>query len=146
MEQELTERWLVSAAGRFEDYTDFGNETTWKLATRFQLAPPVALRGSLSTGFRAPHLAQQWFSSTATNFIGGVPFENKTFPVTDPVARALGAQPLKPETSLNESVGLTWQPTDAFTSSVDFYQIEIRTAWFSRRTSPVRRAVLSSRI
>ena len=85
----------------------------------------MAVRGSVSTGFRAPHLAQQWFSSTATNFIGGVPFENKTFPVTDPVARALGAQPLNPETSLNESVGFTWQPIEAFTSSIDFYQIEI---------------------
>jgi iron complex outermembrane receptor protein len=125
LEQEFSDRWMISAAGRFEDYSDFGNETTWKLATRFQLAPPVALRASVSTGFRAPHLAQQWFSSTATNFIGGVPFENKTFPVTDPVARALGAQPLKPETSLNESVGLTWQPIDVFSSSVDFYQIEI---------------------
>lgn len=125
LEQPISDRWLVSAAGRFEDYNDFGNETTWKVATRVQLAAPIALRGSISTGFRAPHLAQQWFSSTATNFIGGVPFENKTFPVDDPVARALGAQPLQPETSLNESVGLTWQPTAAFTSSLDFYQIEI---------------------
>ena len=124
-EYEVSERWMLSAAGRFEDYSDFGNETTWKAATRLQLAPPLALRGSISTGFRAPHLAQEWFSSTATNFIGGVPFENKTFPVTDPVARALGAQPLQPETSLNGSVGITWQPAATFTSSVDFYQIEI---------------------
>jgi iron complex outermembrane receptor protein len=83
------------------------------------------LRGSISSGFRAPHLAQQWFSSTATNFIGGVPFENKTFPVSDPVARALGAQPLKPEKSLSESVGLTGQVGDALTASIDFYQIKI---------------------
>ena len=124
-EQDITERWLVSLAGRFENFSDFGNETTWKLATRFQLAPEVAVRGSISTGFRAPHLAQQWFSATSTNFIGGVPFENKTFPVTDPVAKALGAQPLKPETSLNESIGFTWQPTSAFTSSIDFYQVKI---------------------
>jgi iron complex outermembrane recepter protein len=124
-EQEFSDRWLVSLAGRFEDYNDFGDETTWKLATRFQIAAPLAVRGSISTGFRAPHLAQQWFSSTATNFVGGLPFENKTFPVTDPVARALGAQPLDPETSLNESVGVTWQPIEAFTSSIDFYQIEI---------------------
>jgi iron complex outermembrane receptor protein len=124
-EQELTDRWMVSVAGRFEDYSDFGNETTWKVATRVKLTEPLAIRGSLSTGFRAPHLAQEWFSSTATNFISGVPFENKTFPVTDPVARALGAQPLQPETSLNASVGLTFQPTPSFTSSIDAYQIEI---------------------
>ena len=125
LEQELTDRWLVSLAGRFEDYSDFGNETTWKLATRLQLAAGLAARGSVSTGFRAPHLAQQWFSATSTNFIGGVPFENKTFPVTDPVAKALGASPLQPETSLNESLGLTWQPVDAFSASVDFYQVKI---------------------
>jgi iron complex outermembrane recepter protein len=124
-ENNVTEQWLVSLAGRFEDYTDFGNKTTGKLATRFEIMKALALRGSISTGFHAPHLAQQWFSSTATNFISGVPFENKTFPVTDPVARALGAQNLKPETSVNESVGVTWQPVDAFTASIDFYQIEI---------------------
>lgn len=124
-EQPVTERLMVSAAARFEDYNDFGNETTGKLAGRFKLSGAAAVRGSVSTGFRAPHLAQQWFSSTATNFIGGVPFENKTFPVSDPVARALGARALEPETSFHIGVGLTWQPAPAFTSSIDFYEIEI---------------------
>ncbi len=125
LEQELTEQWLVSAAGRFEDYSDFGNKSTGKIATRFAITKPFAIRASVSTGFRAPHLAQQWFSSTATNFIGGVPFENKTFPVSDPVAKALGAKPLTPETSLNQSIGLTWHPVDAFTASADVYRIDI---------------------
>ena len=125
-ENQLSEQWLVSVAGRYEDYNDFGSRTTGKVATRFEIVKPFALRGSISTGFHAPHLAQQWFSSTATNFISGVPFENKTFPVTDPVARALGASNLKPETSVNESVGVTWQPVEAFSSSVDFYQIKIK--------------------
>jgi iron complex outermembrane recepter protein len=125
VETDLTERWMVSGAVRFEDYSDFGNETTAKLASRLGLNDAFALRGSLSTGFRAPHLAQQGFSSTATNFIGGVPFENKTFPVSDPVAVLLGAAPLKAETSTNMSLGVTWQPTTGFSASVDFYQIEI---------------------
>ncbi len=125
VEQAVNDRWMVSGAVRFEDYSDFGHQTTAKFATRVKLSEPLALRGSVSTGFRAPHLAQQWFSSTATNFIGGVPFENKTFPVSDPVARALGASTLKPETSLNESVGLTWQPRSGLTTTIDFYQIEI---------------------
>ncbi|MEO6244192.1 MAG: TonB-dependent receptor, partial [Opitutaceae bacterium] len=126
LENNLTAQWLVSVAGRFEDYSDFGSKTTGKVATRFEVAKPFAIRGSISTGFHAPHLAQQWFSSTATNFISGVPFENKTFPVADPVARALGATNLKPETSVNQSVGVTWQPVEAFSSSVDFYQIKIK--------------------
>ena len=125
LEQEITAQWLVSAAGRFEDYSDFGNKSTGKLATRFAITKPLAIRASVSTGFRAPHLAQQWFSSTATNFIGGVPFENKTFPVSDPVAKALGAKPLTPETSVNQSVGLTWHPVDEFTASADVYRIDI---------------------
>ena len=125
VEQEFSAQWLVSAAARFEDYNDFGSKTTGKVATRFQIAAPFALRASVSTGFRAPHLAQQWFSSTATNFIGGVPFENKTFPVSDPVAKALGAKPLKPETSVNQSIGFTWQPAEGFTSSMDLYRVEI---------------------
>ncbi len=124
-EQSLTETWLVSGAVRFEDYTDFGNQTTAKLATRVALSDAFAVRGSISTGFRAPHLAQQWFSATSTNFIGGVPFENKTFPVSDPVAKALGARALKPETSLNESIGFTWQATTGFNASIDFYQVKI---------------------
>ncbi len=123
-EKNLTENWLVNGAVRFEDYSDFGTETTAKLASRLALGRDFALRGSVSTGFRAPHLAQQWFSSTATNFIGGVPFENKTFPVTDPVAVLLGARPLKPETSTNFSVGATWSQS-GFAASIDFYQIDI---------------------
>ncbi|MCX6953785.1 MAG: TonB-dependent receptor [Verrucomicrobia bacterium] len=125
LENKLTDQWLVSLAGRFEDYSDFGNNTTGKLATRYEIVKGFALRGSLSSGFRAPHLAQQWFSSTATNFISGVPFEIRTFPVSEPVARALGASDLKPEKSVNQTVGLTWQPVDAFTASVDFYRITI---------------------
>lgn len=124
-EQALTDSWMVSGAVRFEDYSDFGNETTAKVATRVKINEQAALRGSISTGFRAPHLAQQWFSATSTNFIGGVPFENKTFPVSDPVARALGASPLVPETSLNRSIGFTFQPATGLTASVDFYQIDI---------------------
>lgn len=123
-ETDLTEAWLLSGAVRFEDYSDFGTETTAKVATRVKVTEGSAIRGSVSTGFRAPHLAQQWFSSTATNFIGGVPFENKTFPVTDPVAKLLGAKPLTPETSTNLSVGFTHQ-TANFSTSVDFYKISI---------------------
>ncbi len=124
VENSITEKLLLSAAGRFEDYSDFGSQFTVKGSGRFSITPELGLRGSVSTGFRAPHLAQQWFSSTATNFIGGVPFDNKTFPVADPVARLLGAKDLKPETAVNVSLGTTWQH-GGFSSSIDFYRIEI---------------------
>jgi|CXWL01.1.fsa_nt_gi iron complex outermembrane receptor protein len=125
-EQNLSDRWLVSLAGRFEDYSDFGNSSTVKFATRVEVTPEFALRGSASSGFRAPHLAQEWFSSTATNFIGGVPFDILTFPVTAPAAIALGSSPLKAEKSTNVSVGATWNSKNGFSATVDYYHIEIK--------------------
>jgi iron complex outermembrane receptor protein len=125
LENKITDQWLVSVAGRMEDYSDFGQDSTGKIATRYEITRGFAVRASLSSGFRAPHLAQEWFSSTATNFIGGVPFEIRTFPVSEPIARALGASDLKPEKSLSQSGGFTWQPVEAFTASIDYYHIEI---------------------
>ncbi len=125
-EQNLTDKWLVDLAGRFEDYSDFGNNTTVKLASRVELTPEFALRGSVSTGFRAPHLAQEWFSSTATNFISGVPFDILTFPVSNPAAVALGAKPLTPEKSTSYSFGATWTTKTGFSASVDYYDIKIK--------------------
>jgi iron complex outermembrane receptor protein len=118
---------LVSLAARFEDYTDFGNNSTVKLASRVELTNEFALRGSVSTGFRAPHLAQQWFSATSTNFIGGIPYDILTFPVSNAAAKALGATSLTPEKSTNTSGGITWNSKKSgFSASVDIYNIEIK--------------------
>lgn len=125
-EQNLTDQWLVNLAGRSEDYSDFGKNSTVKLASRVELTKEFALRGSVSTGFRAPHLAQEWFSSTATNFIGGVPFDILTFPVSNPAAIALGAKPLTPEKSTNYSFGATWNSSTGFSATVDLYNIKIK--------------------
>jgi iron complex outermembrane receptor protein len=125
-EQQITDKWVVSAAGRYEDYSDFGTNTTGKIASRLAVAGGFALRGSVATGFRAPHLAQQWFSSTATNFIGGVPFDILTFPVSAPGARALGSTALTPEKSDSISFGGTWNPNENFSLTVDAYQIKIK--------------------
>ncbi len=125
-EQQITDKWVVSAAARYEDYSDFGTNTTGKIASRLAVAGGFALRGSVATGFRAPHLAQSWFSSTATNFIGGVPFDILTFPVSAPGARALGSTALTPEKSDSISFGGTWNPNENFSLTVDAYQIKIK--------------------
>ena len=127
LETNLLQRWTVGAAARAETYSDFGSATTGKLASRFEVGRGLALRGALATGFRAPSLAQSWFSSTATNFIGSPPVavDNKTFPVNTPVARLLGASDLTPEKSVNISYGVTFSPARAFTLSVDFYRIDV---------------------
>ena len=72
--------------------------------------PGYALRGAVSTGFRAPSLMQEFFSSTATNFVSGVPFDIKTFPASTPEAGALGASPLKAEKSTQLGFGLALEP------------------------------------
>ena len=116
----------LTAAGRFEHYSDFGNTVTGKLAARFEIVDGFALRGSVSNGFRAPSLHQQVFTTTSTNFISGVPVDILTIPVANPIARALGAQDLKPEKSLNLSGGFTANPLAGLTFTVDYYNIRIR--------------------
>ncbi|MDZ7631153.1 MAG: TonB-dependent receptor [Gemmatimonadaceae bacterium] len=125
IESDLTSMLLVGGAVRYENYTDFGSQTTGKLTARFAPVQQFALRGGYSTGFRAPSLQQSWFTATSTNFINGVPFEIRTFPVSSAPARLLGARPLTPEKSRNLSAGITAQPTTALSITADYYRIDI---------------------
>ena len=129
LEADLHSKFLVNLAARSEYYDDFGSTTTGKLAMRFEPMPRFALRGAVSTGFRAPSLGQSFFSSTATNFIvvGGVstPFDIRTFPVGSEEAQILGARELKPEKSRNYSAGVAWQPIGRVSLTADYYHIEI---------------------
>jgi iron complex outermembrane receptor protein len=124
LEARLTDKFLASAAVRAEDYSDFGESVSGKLAGRYDFNDSFALRGSVQNGFRAPSLQQQFFATTSTNFIGGVPFDITTFPVTDPVARALGAKDLDAEKSLNYSIGAVLR-LGAMSVTVDAYRIYI---------------------
>jgi iron complex outermembrane receptor protein len=125
IEAQVTDKFLASAAVRGEDYSDFGSEVTGKLSLRYDFTPSFALRGTASTGFRAPGLQQAFFTSTATNFINGVPFEVGTFPATSELAGVLGAQPLDPEKSRNYSLGTVLR-FGAFEATIDAYRIDIR--------------------
>jgi iron complex outermembrane recepter protein len=124
LEANITEKFLASVAARLEDYSDFGSNVSGKLSARYDFVPEFALRGSIQTGFRAPSLAQQNFSSTSTNFINGVPFDILTLPVDDPVARALGAKDLDPEKSKNYSLGTVIR-FDQLSITIDAYRIDI---------------------
>jgi iron complex outermembrane receptor protein len=125
VETDLTKKWLVGAAARFENFSDFGSRATGKVTTRFAPTEKFALRGAASTGFRAPSLQQSFFTSTATTFVAGLPVDIRTFPVASTEAKLLGAQPLKPENSVNLSAGVTLQPTKSFTVTADYYTIAI---------------------
>lgn len=125
LETKLIQQLLVSAAARFENYSDFGPAFNGKFAFRLEPVEKFALRGAVSTGFRAPSLQQSYFSATATNFIGGIPFDIATFPVSSPAAKVLGAIPLQPERSVNISGGITLDPFENFSLTADYYYIGI---------------------
>jgi iron complex outermembrane receptor protein len=129
---DLTARLYASAAVRLEHYDDSsGNTASGKLSTRFTLVPGVALRGTLSNGFRAPSLAQQIFSVTQSTSVLQADGSYQTLlaaylPTTSPLAQALGAKPLTPEKSTNLSLGLAFEPNRSTHLTVDFYQIQLR--------------------
>jgi iron complex outermembrane receptor protein len=123
--------WLrLGFAARAEHYTDFGNTVDGKITARVQPDRRFVIRGSLSSGFRAPSLGQSYFSSTATNFLnvpgqGLVPFESLTLPVNSAAAQVLGAQELKPENSTHASAGVAFTPLPRLDVTIDYYRINI---------------------
>lgn len=125
VEWEPNARTLLSGAVRYEDYSDFGDTLNFKVAGRFDFTDQFAVRGAVSTGFRAPSLQQQFFTATSTNFIDGVPFEVGTFPATSPPAVALGGGQLDSEESTSYSIGAVFQPTNDWYATVDAYRIDI---------------------
>ena len=125
LDGDLAEGLTATVAGRYEHFSDFGSTVNGKLALRYEPVDGLALRGSVSNGFRAPSLHQQYFTTTSTNFIAGVPVEIATVAVDSPVALALGAKSLKPEKSLNFSGGITLSPTSNFNITIDYYNIKI---------------------
>jgi len=123
---DVTKEWLLDGAARAEDYSDFGAASSFKLATRYKLSDNFNLRGSISTGFRAPSLQQLNFSNTNTSIIGGNLVYTKLVPNYSDVARAAGIPKLTQETSDNYSIGFAWQPAPNLTLTVDGYQIYVK--------------------
>jgi iron complex outermembrane receptor protein len=126
-ELDATKALTISAAGRFERYSDFGNTLNGKLALRYAISKEFALRGAISTGFRAPSLHQQFFSYVSTNLLAdGTLGQSGFFPNDSDIARALGIPKLKQETSVNYSLGFTLSPSSNFRMTVDGYFIRIK--------------------
>lgn len=125
LEADLFEPLLVNVAGRFEDYSDFGSTLTGKIAMRYEPQEELIFRGSASTGFRAPNLAQRHFSRISTTFIDNVPFEVGLFDNESDVARALGVPDLEEEKSYSLSGGVTVNPNSKLSVSTDLFYTEI---------------------
>ncbi|MBN8528117.1 MAG: TonB-dependent receptor [Caulobacterales bacterium] len=124
VEIPVSDRFRIAGALRLENYSDFGRTTTGKLSARYEVTPELAIRGTVSTGFRAPSLQQSYFTSTSSVIQSGAVVETGTFPATSRVAAALGARPLKPETSVNLSLGAILR-VGALDLTIDAYHIDI---------------------
>lgn len=123
-EFDITEKFLISGAARFENYSDFGSTLNGKLASRYKIGNHFNLRGSLSTGFRAPSLVQKYYSLHFTNINANGAEEILLSANDNPVTKGYGIQQLKEETSLNSSLGFTANYGN-FTATIDGYAIAI---------------------
>lgn len=121
--------FLLGAAVRFEHYKEFEadySNLSGKLTGRYEINKNFAVRGSVSTGFRAPSLHQRYFQNTSTQFVGGLPSQALTANNYNPVVRdAFGIKELKPETSLSFSAGVVGTVNNHLTFTVDAYFIKI---------------------
>ncbi len=123
---DATEEFLVSGAVRYENYSDFGDNVSWKLAARYLLANNVgAIRASVSTGFRAPSLHQVYLSNVQTLISGGTVSNQGTFNNVSPVIKGLGIDALDAEEAFNYTVGITLRASDRFSIAADFYNIDL---------------------
>jgi iron complex outermembrane receptor protein len=116
------DRLGLDAAGRFEHYSDFGSATVFKLAGRWDASPAFAIRGTVSDGFRAPTMAEEFYSSTTvtptTAYV--------QMPPNSAGGKLLGlGNGLQPEKSVNLSLGIVYRPIASMSMSLDLYQISI---------------------
>jgi iron complex outermembrane receptor protein len=129
LEGDLSRRLSARVGGRVERYSDFGSATGGTIAARFAPIDGLAVRASAGTGFRAPSLTQSYLSTTSAvlRVVNGVngPRIVRTLPVRSAEAQALGAEPLRAETSVNVSAGVVVEPPDAPVITADYYAIDV---------------------
>ncbi len=140
--------WNLSVAARYEDYDQFGDNFSYKAATRFELSDAFALRGSVSTGFRAPAAGQVFGTSLTSQLdgMGGFILDAVLVPGS-PAAQVFGSRSLVPETAFNMSAGLVFTGLDGFLATLDFYQIDVDDRLLltpSRNTTAAERAALAA--
>ena len=118
----ITKEWQIDFAGRYEHYSDVGDTESGKITTRYDITPRLAVRGTISNGFRAPTLAQEYFSATNVSPTTAI----VQLPVNSAAAKLLDSVPLKAERSQNYTAGITAEPIDGLHTAVDFYRVDIR--------------------
>jgi iron complex outermembrane receptor protein len=124
-EFDFTTKLMLGIAGRYEKYSDFGNTFNMKFSTRFKASNNFNIRATFSSGFRAPSLAQIYYNSTFTNFIGGFPSESLLEPNNSSITRSFGIGNLIEEKTINGSFGFTAK-IDNFKATIDAYLVNIK--------------------
>jgi iron complex outermembrane receptor protein len=123
---DLSKSLLIGGALRYENYSDFGSNTSWKLNARWKTDnDKLALRGSVSSGFRAPALHQMFYTAITTTLTANGIQQNGILNNSDPALRALGIPKLKPETSKSIGTGFSYRITRKIGITVDAYQIDV---------------------
>jgi iron complex outermembrane receptor protein len=123
-ELNISEAFMIAGAIRFEDYSDFGNTFNGKFATRLKITDDLSLRGSVSTGFRAPSLAQLYYNLIFTNIVAGNSVPSLLSANNSTITKAFGIGPLQEEKAVNGSIGFTYKK-GGFTATIDAYSISV---------------------
>jgi outer membrane receptor protein involved in Fe transport len=111
----------LDVAGRVEHYTDFGDTEIGKITARYDFNPQWAIRGTVSTGFRAPTLAEEFYTAVNVSPTSAT----IQLPADSAAANLLGLSNLKPEISTSYSVGIVAHPIQDLSATVDAYSIVI---------------------
>jgi len=132
-EIEVTEHLLLNGAIRYDNYNGFGGSSNFKLAANWSLTEDIAIRGAMSTGFRAPSMQQLYFNNISTQFITNledptgdqIAVQVGTFRNDSALAQAIGIPELKEEETINLSLGTVIQFNDNINLTIDWYSIDI---------------------
>ena len=124
VEADVTERFTLGAAGRYEDHKNVGETWDFKISARVDVTDALALRGAVSTGFRAPTVGQANILNVTTAFTGGMLADEATLPPTHPASALVGGKPLTPEESTNFTLGAVFNVGD-LDVTVDYFNIDV---------------------
>ena len=145
LETDITDEFLINVAGRYEDFSDFGDNFSAKIASRYTVSDTVTVRASAGTGFRAPTPGQISTKNVSTRIDpNGEPVAEGIFPATNPLVKELGALPLDAETSTQFTLGLSATPSDNLVITLDYYFVELEDRIVLSSDFPITAAVKAS--
>lgn len=124
VEAQYTEDFLMGYALRYEDYSTFGDTTNYKITAQYNITDDFSVRGSVSSGFRAPTVGQANYSNVQTSLDGGELVDSALLPPSNPIAIQLGATELTPEESQSMAFGAVWE-IEGIHFTLDYYNIEV---------------------